>query len=153
MLHGRSSRGQMSCAWCLQILRRWELQTSDAPRTPAQVIDVCRKANPRLVVKRARFSALVRAELVRSMAQLASPDENASRAVDARQEIDLRIGASFTRFQTLLLQVPRHPPALCSSGGGILASLRRLRCCQASQPWVSIIFGRQEDQTGVLASV
>ncbi len=76
------------------------------------MIDVCRRANPRLVIKRARFSALVRGELVRSMAQLAAPDENASRAVDARQELDLRIGASFTRFQTLLLQA-RHV-----SGGG-----------------------------------
>ena len=73
-----------------------------------QVIDVCRAANPRLVVKRARFSALVRRELERSVAQLVEPDGNASAAVDARQEIDLRIGASFTRFQTLLLQVLRN---------------------------------------------
>ena len=70
-----------------------------------QVLDVCRDANPRLVIKRARFSALVRRELERSVAQLAEPDGHAAAAVDARQEIDLRIGASFTRFQTLLLQV------------------------------------------------
>ncbi len=70
-----------------------------------QVLEVCRRANPRLVIKRAKFSALVRRELERSVQTLGLPDENASKAVDARQEIDLRIGASFTRFQTLLLQV------------------------------------------------
>ncbi len=70
-----------------------------------QVVEVCRRANPRLVIKRAKFSALVRRELERSVQTLGLPDENASKAVDARQEIDLRIGASFTRFQTLLLQV------------------------------------------------
>ncbi|CAK0738823.1 hypothetical protein CVIRNUC_001098 [Coccomyxa viridis] len=69
-----------------------------------EVIDVCRRANPRLLIKRAKFSALVRRELERSVQTLGLPDENASRAVDARQEIDLRIGASFTRFQTMLLQ-------------------------------------------------
>ena len=73
-----------------------------------QVVDVCRRANPRLVIKRAKFSALVRRELERSVQTLGLPDENSSKAVDARQEIDLRIGASFTRFQTLLLQVHRH---------------------------------------------
>ena len=78
----------------------------DATLTAAvQVIDVCRRANPRLVIKRAKFSALVRRELEQSVQTLGLPDENASKAVDARQEIDLRIGASFTRFQTLLLQV------------------------------------------------
>ncbi|EIE27522.1 prokaryotic type I DNA topoisomerase [Coccomyxa subellipsoidea C-169] len=69
-----------------------------------EVIDVCIKANPRLLIKRAKFSALVRRELERSVQNLGVPDENLSKAVDARQEIDLRIGASFTRFQTLLLQ-------------------------------------------------
>jgi DNA topoisomerase-3 len=38
------------------------------------------------------------------MNTLRDPDKNLSDAVEARQELDLRIGASFTRFQTLLLQ-------------------------------------------------
>jgi hypothetical protein len=93
----------------------------EAPYRPAaQVIDVCRKANPGLQIRRARFSALVRRELERSMAQLVAPDGNASAAVDARQEIDLRIGASFTRFQTMLLQVAARE--------GSLPSAARLEC-------------------------
>ena len=77
---------------------------------------MCRAANPRLVIKRARFSALVRGDLTRAVNHLVAPDANASAAVDARQEIDLRIGASFTRFQTLLLQVepPCTAPANCN---------------------------------------
>lgn len=35
---------------------------------------------------------------------MTSPDEFTSAAVDVRSELDLRIGAAFTRFQTLRLQ-------------------------------------------------
>lgn len=70
-----------------------------------QVIEVCVGANPRLTVWRARFSALILRDLQRAVNNLVQPNEDDSKAVDARQEIDLRIGASFTRFQTLLLQV------------------------------------------------
>lgn len=38
------------------------------------------------------------------MNNLVRPNKNISDAVDARMELDLRIGASFTRFQTLRLQ-------------------------------------------------
>ncbi|DBA87673.1 TPA: hypothetical protein ACH3X1_004680 [Trebouxia sp. C0004] len=69
-----------------------------------EVIDVCKKVQPHLVVKRARFSALIARDLHHAVSHLVEPNENDSKAVDARQEIDLRIGASFTRLQTLLLQ-------------------------------------------------
>lgn len=44
------------------------------------------------------------ASLRRAMNTLGPPDELVSKAVDVRQELDLRIGAAFTRYQTLRLQ-------------------------------------------------
>jgi DNA topoisomerase-3 len=69
-----------------------------------EVIQVCRAANPRLDVRRARFSALIQRDVLRAVHNLVAPDAAAAAAVDARQEIDLRVGSSFTRLQTLLMQ-------------------------------------------------
>lgn len=66
-----------------------------------EVLEVCRSANPRLRVSRARFSALTAADLRRACATLTSPNTHLSEAVLARSEIDLRIGAAFTRFLSL----------------------------------------------------
>ena len=70
-----------------------------------EVVDVCKRANPRLRVLRAKFSALIPADIMRAVQTLVPPDHNLSEAVAARSEIDLRLGAAFTRFQTLRLQV------------------------------------------------
>ncbi|CAM9368812.1 unnamed protein product, partial [Ectocarpus fasciculatus] len=69
-----------------------------------EVVQVCTAANPRLTVLRARFSALIARDVLATLRAPQRPNQHMSEAVDARQEIDLRLGAAFTRFQTLCLQ-------------------------------------------------
>ncbi|XP_057856163.2 DNA topoisomerase 3-alpha isoform X2 [Cryptomeria japonica] len=69
-----------------------------------EVIDVCQASNPHLHIRRAHFSALIERDIHEAVQRLGQPNRFFTDAVDARQEIDLRIGASFTRFQTMLLQ-------------------------------------------------
>ncbi|XP_010546323.1 PREDICTED: DNA topoisomerase 3-alpha isoform X2 [Tarenaya hassleriana] len=69
-----------------------------------EVIEVCRAVRHNLVIRRAHFSALIDREIHEAVQNLRDPNQLFAHAVDARQEIDLRIGASFTRFQTMLLR-------------------------------------------------
>lgn len=49
-------------------------------------------------IRRARFSALTWQEVVGAVKNLGAPNPHLRDAVELRQELDLRIGASFTRF-------------------------------------------------------
>ncbi|KAM7372316.1 hypothetical protein PAMP_009493 [Pampus punctatissimus] len=69
-----------------------------------EIIDVCKAVKPNLQLFRAKFSEITPNSIRRACETLTEPDANISDAVDVRQELDLRIGASFTRFQTLRLQ-------------------------------------------------
>jgi len=69
-----------------------------------EVLRACREANRGIVALRARFSALSRGDADRALAALMEPNEHEAKAVDMRMELDLRLGAAFTRFNTLALQ-------------------------------------------------
>ncbi|RMJ23089.1 hypothetical protein PHISP_06040 [Aspergillus sp. HF37] len=63
-----------------------------------------RSGNANIQVKRAKFSNTERAHILRAAQQLIDLDDRQANAVAARIELDLRIGAAFTRLQTLQLQ-------------------------------------------------
>ncbi|XP_066221103.1 DNA topoisomerase 3-alpha [Saccopteryx leptura] len=69
-----------------------------------EIIHVCKAVKPTLQVFRARFSEITPRAVRAACENLTEPDQRVSDAVDVRQELDLRIGAAFTRFQTLRLQ-------------------------------------------------
>lgn len=69
-----------------------------------EVQTVCLEANPRLKVYRARFSTVLPQEIKRALQSLGTLNQHFVQAVQARTLLDLRVGAAFTRFQTMRLQ-------------------------------------------------
>merc|ERR1719382_2361917 len=66
-----------------------------------EVIGICREDFPNDDnIYRAQFSALTEPEMKRALNTLVRPNKYMSMAVDARQELDLKIGVSFTRLLT-----------------------------------------------------
>ncbi|KAI3661430.1 hypothetical protein MP638_003903 [Amoeboaphelidium occidentale] len=55
-------------------------------------------------IYRAKFSAVTSVEINAAMQKLGAPNANEAKAVDIRQELDLKIGRAFTRFQTKYFQ-------------------------------------------------
>lgn len=87
-----------------QVLVLWLDCDREGEAIGEEVRDVCVRANPRLQVYRARFSTVMPAEIQRALQSLDRLNQAFVAAVQARSELDLRVGAALTRFQTLRLQ-------------------------------------------------
>ncbi|KAF2101899.1 DNA topoisomerase 3-beta [Rhizodiscina lignyota] len=70
----------------------------------AEVRDIALRSNPRIEVKRAKFHAYTRQLIVQAARNPIALNEHEADAVAARIELDLRLGAAFTRLQTLQLK-------------------------------------------------
>lgn len=55
-------------------------------------------------IYRARFSSVTEKDILKAMDNLVEPNKDEALAVDARQELDLKVGVAFTRFQTRYFQ-------------------------------------------------
>lgn len=87
-----------------QLLYIWTDCDREGENIGSEIVRLAQSVNPRIVVKRAMFNNIQRDHVVRAAHRPVDLDFKQAAAVDARTEIDLRIGAAFTRFQTLLLQ-------------------------------------------------
>lgn len=70
----------------------------------SEVRDIARGGNPNIQVKRARFHAYTYQIVSNAARNPIDLDERQANAVAARIELDLRLGAAFTRLQTLSLR-------------------------------------------------
>ncbi|CAK9780934.1 unnamed protein product [Cutaneotrichosporon oleaginosum] len=86
------------------ILMIWTDCDREGEHIGHEVVEVCRAVNNRLRVRRARFSAIIDAQIHNACRQADDLDMRMVNAVAVRQVLDLRIGAAFTRLMTMTLQ-------------------------------------------------
>ncbi|KAK1915975.1 hypothetical protein P3342_003790 [Pyrenophora teres f. teres] len=86
------------------ILYIWTDCDREGEHIGSQIRDIALKANPNMQVWRARFSNIERAHVIQASQNPIRLDEAQAEAVSARIELDLRLGAAFTRMQTFALQ-------------------------------------------------
>ncbi|KAL5473608.1 hypothetical protein EMCRGX_G028112 [Ephydatia muelleri] len=69
-----------------------------------EIAIVCLNVKPSIKIHRARFSEITPQSIARACSHLDVLDQRVTDAVNVRQELDLRVGCAFTRFQTIRLK-------------------------------------------------
>ncbi|KAL5343353.1 DNA topoisomerase [Aspergillus crustosus] len=87
-----------------QYLIIWTDCDREGEHIGTEVRDQAKQGNRRIIIKRAKFNNTERAHVMEAARALVELDERQANAVAARIELDLRIGAAFTRLLTLQLQ-------------------------------------------------
>ncbi|KAF7510603.1 hypothetical protein GJ744_006215 [Endocarpon pusillum] len=87
-----------------KVLFIWTDCDREGEHIGSEVREQARKGNARITVKRARFSNTERTHVIQAAQNPIELDDRQASAVATRIELDLRIGAAFTRLQTLQLQ-------------------------------------------------
>ncbi|KDR67536.1 hypothetical protein GALMADRAFT_79789 [Galerina marginata CBS 339.88] len=86
------------------VLMIWTDCDREGEHIGMEVARVCRKAKPTIRIKRARFSAIIAQQIHNAAQHPVELDRRQADAVEARIFLDLKVGAAFTRLQTLTLQ-------------------------------------------------
>ncbi|KAF1958324.1 prokaryotic type I DNA topoisomerase [Byssothecium circinans] len=86
------------------ILFIWTDCDREGEHIGSEIREIALKVNPNMQVWRARFSNIERAHIIQAAGAPIRLDDAQVNAVSARIELDLRLGAAFTRMQTLALQ-------------------------------------------------
>ena len=105
-------------------------------------------------VARARFSALSPKEVKKAFESLVEPDYNMAMAAEARQILDLKMGAAFTRFVTLSVREKAKTKDILSIGpcqtptcGFVYEREKAIRAFQAKDFWkITAIFSAKEGE-------
>ncbi|PKS06825.1 hypothetical protein jhhlp_006901 [Lomentospora prolificans] len=92
-----------------QALVIWTDCDREGEHIGSEIRSAAMRGNRNLQVKRARFSNIERAHVISAARRLVGLDERQVHAVEARIELDLRIGFAFTRFITNSLRTLGGP--------------------------------------------
>lgn len=107
-------------------------------------------------IERARFSALSPKEVRRAFESLIDPDYNIAMAAEARQILDLKMGAAFTRFVTLSVREKARTKDILSIGpcqtptcGFVYEREKAIRAFQSKDFWkITAIFSAEGGKEG-----
>ena len=105
-----------------EVLMLWTDCDREGEYISSEIRHACVAANPDIRIHRARFSEITISSVQTAIQHLDIIDERLVAAVACRKEVDLRIGAAFTRFLTLRLQKV-FPTHFTSNPGGQLRTL------------------------------